>query len=199
MKKIIIAIILVIMMSAMVSAEKGVATLQMSTDQSFQQTVNNPGFFTSLGNYLMSIDDNDALKVYEIGLSIHPRSSDIMNNLGVYYTTKEDYDKAIEYYQMALAENPNYNIAMSNLAIMYHETEQYDEAISQLRKLVNAEPNNPSYNYDLAINIATNIRYNYVGDIDESIAYFEAAENLESDYVRATENIEILHAVKALS
>ncbi|MBU0471398.1 MAG: tetratricopeptide repeat protein [Nanoarchaeota archaeon] len=198
MKKTIIVIIAIILLAIVVSAENilVVKTSQEDTDK----ILKDESYYTTLGNYLMKKGETEkALQIYELALKISPENEKILNNIGVYYVNKGEDDKAIEYFQKAVQQNKDYVTARNNLAVIYNEKEIYSEAIEQLRILVELEPTNPSYNYDLGINIATNIRENEIGDINEAIKYLEITNNIEPGFSHTKENLEVLDRVKALS
>jgi tetratricopeptide (TPR) repeat protein len=119
-------------------------------------------------------------------------------SMGNQYMKLGDVSNAIISYEDALKLNPNNIQARHNLAIIYHQSGEYQKSIDQLRFLVVLEPSNPVYAYDLAINLADNLRYNEVDNLDEAIFYFELADKLESGYARSKENLEVLKQIKAV-
>jgi tetratricopeptide (TPR) repeat protein len=86
----------------------------------------------------------------------------------------------------------------NNLAVIYYKQGKYTEAISQLRVLIQSEPDNPSYHYDLAVNLVDKFRNSQeqiLADLEEALAEYEKADSLEPGYASARENIEVLKKV----
>ncbi|MFH1073054.1 MAG: tetratricopeptide repeat protein [Nanoarchaeota archaeon] len=104
--------------------------------------------------------------------------------------------QAEEYLLRAVKADQYYERARNNLAVLYHEEKRYDEAIRQLIVLKKIDPNNPSYHYDLGIDLADLFREQGVGDLDDAIKEFEEADRLSPGYAKSLENIEALKNVK---
>ncbi|MCP4370660.1 MAG: TIR domain-containing protein, partial [Deltaproteobacteria bacterium] len=72
-------------------------------------------------------------------LALKPDSTDALNNLGLAWKAKGEYDKAIEYYEKALKsdlktfgeEHPNVAIYWNNLGMAWYAKGEYDKAIDR--------------------------------------------------------------------
>ena len=67
--------------------------------------------------------------------------------------------------------------------------------MGQLRKLIQSEPDNPSYHYDLAVNLVDNFRNSQeqsLAGLEEALSEYEKADSLSPGYSHAKENIDVL-------
>ncbi|MBU0666376.1 MAG: tetratricopeptide repeat protein [Nanoarchaeota archaeon] len=198
MKKPLTVIIIAIFLSAFVVAQTAPLVLHTSI-QNLEEMKDDPYFYNSLGNYLLNKGNFEkALKAYKIALLLSPSDEQILNNIGVYYWMIGNEEEAKNYFSQASEKNLEYENARSNLAYLYNKDGNYADAKSELRFLVEKNSNNPSYNYDLAINIAMDYRYNKEGDLKEAIKYFEKANELSQGYEKAKENIDVLKNVLSI-
>ncbi len=82
-------------------------------------------------------------------LSLKPDSTDALNNLGLAWDSKGDYNKAIEYYEKALQsdlntfgeEHPNVAIRWNNLGLAWDSKGEYDKAIEYYEKALKSFKN----------------------------------------------------------
>jgi tetratricopeptide (TPR) repeat protein len=102
-------------------------------------------------------------------------------------------------YLAALEQNPGYALARYNLATLYFEEKRFDDAIPQLALLEKADPQNPHYHYDLAVNLVENIRQNSKGldQFDRALSEYREAERLSPGFEHVQENIAVLEQIKA--
>ena len=117
--------------------------------------------------------------------------------LGNYFAEQGEYEKAITAYESCLLLGEDKD-ARNNLAVLYHKQGRYSEAINQLRRLIIIQPDNPSYHYDLAVNLVDRFRRTEeknIADLEEALAEYERAEALEPGYAYAAQNIEVLRKV----
>ena len=122
---------------------------------------------------------------------------DFYKALGNYLAEQGEYDKAILAYESCLLLGENMEVR-NNLAILYYKQGRYSEAINQLRKLITLEPDNPSYHYDLAINLVDRFRNTQeqdLNDLIEALKEYELVEELEPGYAHAKENMEVLKRI----
>jgi Flp pilus assembly protein TadD len=120
---------------------------------------------------------------------------DFYISLGDFFIEDGHTEKAIGAYKQALKLDPKNENVLNNLAVILHRQEDFVSAINYLRTLVELHPEKATYNYDLAINIATNYWYTSEGSLNEAIAYFEEAEFLEPGYKQAVQNVDVLKEV----
>jgi tetratricopeptide (TPR) repeat protein len=118
-------------------------------------------------------------------------------SLGNYFVDKGEADKAINAYESSLLLGEDSD-ARNNLAVLYYKQGSYDEAITHLRILVSQYPDNPSYHYDLAVNLVDNFRSSTeqsISELEEALSEYEQAEALQPGYARAKDNVEVLKKV----
>jgi len=138
------------------------------------------------------------------GIIVKPDSADtyeeesqIYKALGNYFAQKGEHEEAIIAYEKSLIYTEDQDVR-NNLAILYHQTEDYTKAIEHLRILVDLETDNPSYHYDLAVNLVDRFRSSKeqsLQDLLDAIEEYEKAEELEPGYEYAKENIEVLKRI----
>jgi tetratricopeptide (TPR) repeat protein len=89
-------------------------------------------------------------------------------------------------------------VVRSNLAVLYHQAGLYSNSISHLRALVVFEPKNPSFHYDLAVNLVERFRNTddkMLEDLLEALGEYETANILRSGFSSAENNIKVLKKV----
>ncbi|MCX7940819.1 MAG: tetratricopeptide repeat protein [Endomicrobia bacterium] len=81
---------------------------------------------------------NDKEKFYLKQIQLEPNSYLCLNNLGLEYVSKRDYDKAKEYFLLSIERSPNssYSVAWNNLGVMYQRTGEIDKAIDCYKKSI---------------------------------------------------------------
>ncbi len=117
--------------------------------------------------------------------------------LGNYYVQQKEIEKARLTYESCLLLGEDDEVK-NNLALIYHEQGKYSEAINQLRALIITAPDNPSYHYDLAVNLVDKFRNTEdknINDLLEALVEYEKADQLEPGYMYAKENIEVIQRV----
>lgn len=117
--------------------------------------------------------------------------------LGNYFAGQGKYDDAINAYEAGLLLSEDKDI-LNNLAVIYHSQGKYSEAITRIRKLILIDDSNPSYHYDLAVNLVDKFRNTSeqsLSDLVEALKEYELVEQLSPGYSHATENIAVLKEV----
>lgn len=117
--------------------------------------------------------------------------------LGNELAKKGETDKAAIAYEQSLALAEDLEVR-NNLAVIYYGEARYPEAITQLRALAAAEPGNPSYHYDLAVNLVDKFRNTddkSLDDLYEALAEYEKASQLSPGFSNSGQNIEVLRRV----
>jgi tetratricopeptide (TPR) repeat protein len=153
--------------------------------------------YLAMGNQFYERGNTEtAMHLYERGIGYEPENEFVLNNMGYYYHQQGEDVKAEEYLLRAVKADQYYERARMNLAVLYHDEKRYDEAVQQLIVLKKIDPNNPSYHYDLGINLAGLFREQGVGNLDDAIAEFVEADRLSPGYAKSVENIEALKNVK---
>ncbi len=121
------------------------------------------------------------------------------NDAAYYAYTAGDKAAAEHLYLLAIKEDPSYRLARYNLATLYFQESRYDDAIGQLETLVQQDPSNAAYHYDLAVNLVENIRQNGKGldQFDRALSEYKEADALSPGFSHVTENIAVLERIKA--
>jgi tetratricopeptide (TPR) repeat protein len=122
------------------------------------------------------------------------KDPEFYKSLGNYLAEKGDYANAVVAYESALLVGEDKDVR-NNLAVIYYKQGKYSEAIAQLRKLIQSEPDNPSYHYDVAVNLVDNFRNSKeqsLADLEEALSEYEKADSLSPGYSHAKENIDVL-------
>jgi hypothetical protein len=88
---------------------------------------------------------DEAIKHYNIALSLNPYNPITHNNLGSAYAEKGLFDKAIEEYETSLKLNPTYADTYYNLGMAYFLQGRIDLALEQLSVAVKLNPSDPDY------------------------------------------------------
>ena len=115
-----------------------------------------------------------------------------------YYVKQQNYLLAERLFAYAVTLDPKNERSLSNLAIVSHINKDYETAIPTLETLINQYPNKATYHYDLAINLADQVRAGRApfSQIDRAINEFSEANRLEPGYLYAKENIAALTQIK---
>jgi len=174
------------------------SSIVVATTLIIRSNTDDSNIFISLGNFfLRNNNEAAALAVYEKGLELSPDNTGILNNLGYYYKDKNPL-LAEDYFLKALSLDPEYDTARNNLALLYHSVENYGEAVKHLRILVEKNPDNIQYNYDLAVNLGLKYRFggNDYNDLNEALNYFAIVYEMEPNYEHALDNIRVLNEIK---
>ncbi len=93
---------------------------------------------------------SDGMAALERAVLSQPRDVDAWTNLGWLLTELKQVGRAREAFGRALALNPGYGRAHAGLAGLHaEEGGDYDRAIEEYRLALSAEPDNPTYLYDM--------------------------------------------------
>jgi len=129
------------------------------------------------------------------------KDPELYKALGNHFAEKQDYANAIIAYESALLLGEDNNVR-NNLAVIYYKQGKYSEAIGQLRTLIQTEPDNPGYHYDLAVNLVDRFRNSQeqnLADLHEALSEYEKADRLSPGYSHTKENIEVLRRIIGIS
>ena len=83
-----------------------------------------------------------SITILESVLALKPDNTDALNNLGLAWNSKGEYDKAIEFYEKALTsdiktfgtDHPSVATSWNNLGLAWNSKGEYDKAIEYLEK-----------------------------------------------------------------
>jgi O-antigen ligase/tetratricopeptide (TPR) repeat protein len=83
---------------------------------------------------------DDAIAIYEKGLSDRGESPDLYSQLAAAYGAKGNVQKTLEYTEKAIALNPAYTDAYYNLAVAYYRMGNRAGAVEALEKILKIDP-----------------------------------------------------------
>jgi tetratricopeptide (TPR) repeat protein len=138
-----------------------------------------------------------------VALFVRTSNADFKNDpdfykaLGNEMAKRGETDKAIPVYETGLSYGEDEDMR-NNLAVLYYRSGEYNKAIAHLRALIALSPENPSYHYDLAINLVDRFRNTdekSMADLDEALLQYEKANELSQGYLHSVENIAVLKKV----
>lgn len=120
--------------------------------------------------HLSNGDAETALPLLEKANSLSTQNPVVLNNLGVTYAMKKEYDKAAEYYKQAKAAGQNEDI---NMGLLEFRKGQYEEAVSYLQNqkcdfntalayLMKGDYNNAKASLDCVKNENRDAKYYYL-------------------------------------
>lgn len=89
-----------------------------------------------MGNALFNLSwQNEAVEKYLTAVELNPYNFNILNNAGVAYFIKNNYQEATKYFIEALRINPKHDDSRLNLAAAYINLSQFNLALEQLNQL----------------------------------------------------------------
>jgi tetratricopeptide (TPR) repeat protein len=104
----------------------------------YDQRAKNPEMYYRKGNSLKNDGKlNEAIHQYQKALEIQPDFTPAMNDIGLIYVAKGEYDKAFSSYQKIIELKPDNYIAYYNVACIYAKQNKIEEAVDWLKKAVN--------------------------------------------------------------
>ncbi|MBN2142316.1 hypothetical protein JW711_03210 [Candidatus Woesearchaeota archaeon] len=136
-------------------------------------------------------------------LVLQTKNSDFRNDPDFYRSLADELAKqgsipeAISAYEMCLELKEDYEVR-NNLAVLYYRIMDYDNAMRNLRILVEFDPSNPSYHYDLAVNLVDKFRNTedkHLEDLYEALSEYEVSEELSPGFQNAKSNAAIISKV----
>ena len=83
---------------------------------------------------------NQAIDVYEKILSVDPRNSSVLNNLGIANYKNQRYQEAINAYELSLKENDQDNDTWRNKGNAYMKLHKFSSALSCFERALSLEP-----------------------------------------------------------
>lgn len=84
----------------------------------------------------------DAVKDFEVALTIDPKSADTYKDLAIAYVRLGNHEKAVESYKKAIELDPNDTKALLALGMEYYNNKKYDECINTMKELLKKDPEN---------------------------------------------------------
>jgi tetratricopeptide (TPR) repeat protein len=125
---------------------------------------------------------------YARTLKYAPQSSRCLNNLGIIFKARKDFDKATDFFQRAAAAKPDNVEAPYNLGNVYAATSRMPEAIAAYERALTINPGRAD--------ILNNLGLVYLGleRNEEAIACFRKAMVLNPHYVDAASNLSVAYS-----
>ncbi len=157
MKKIVVAIVLILLTAACQKKEEPKAQYQFPTgavqtqddtkllEEFVKKEPGNVNAWVKLGNALMDTKRfGEAIEAYQKALAIDPKNVDVRVDMGTSYRGIGKPDVAVAEYKKALEINPRHLNARKNLAVVLagdlHDNAQ---AIKEFEKVLEIAPNEP--------------------------------------------------------
>ncbi|UCC94800.1 MAG: tetratricopeptide repeat protein [Candidatus Omnitrophota bacterium] len=129
----------------------------------------------------------DSIRFYERTLEQEPQSLRVLNNLGLDYRNRGQYEESVSLYERALAINPDYAIAHNNLGLVYYDMGRYQDALESYKKAIKIDPNNEeAYN-----NVG--LLYYKLKQYQDALTFYNNALEINPKYARAYHNIGLIH------
>ena len=148
---------------------------------------------TMLGTILELQGRRDEAKArYNKALQTDPRAAVAANNLAwIDATTNGNLDMALQLAQTAKSQLPNRHEVDDTLGYIYYKKGLSSMAIEALSTSTTRQPDNPNYNYHLAL------AYHQSGNTAEAKKYLEKAINSKSKFERVEEAKKLLESIKS--
>jgi tetratricopeptide (TPR) repeat protein len=171
----------------------------------------------SLRTFDRNYDWKNSFTLWSKTVETVPSCVRAINNLGIEYYNRKDYQTAKSLYQKAIQLQPAYEKAYYNLGNIYKEEKDYERALAMYEKTAELNPtNNKNFNnlgnayaiqkkfpeaikaYRRALEINPNYAeaYNNLGNVyrslqeyDQAIAHYEKALTLHRGYIDAYYNL----------
>ena len=116
-----------------------------------------------LGNVLRDLGNFDlAIDSYKKEIVLNSNYPDVLNDLGILYFIKNEFNKASDAYDQALKIDPGYADPYQNKAMIHIRQKQFDEARKLLGLAIKLKPNN----YE-AIAVLANLK-KYICEFDNA-------------------------------
>lgn len=120
----------------------------------------------------------------------YPKEKSVHYDLGLYYQSKNMFDKAIEEYKEALKLDPNYGSAINSIAYTYAEIGDFEKAIEYFKRYASVSPGDANPIDSMAE------LYFRMGRIEEAIAKYKEALEIKPDFYMPAWSIGYIHALR---
>ena len=108
-------------------------------------------YYYNLGITYTNIEEYDlAIETFNKGVSLNSKDADLYMNLGIAFYNKGEFRKATKAHNKAFFINSCNDENCNYAGIACCALKKYKEAISYFRQAVKLEPNNETYNFNLA-------------------------------------------------
>jgi putative PEP-CTERM system TPR-repeat lipoprotein len=134
---------------------------------------------------------DEAKQRYNKALQVNPRAAVAANNLAwIDANSNGNLDVALQLAQTAKLQLPNRHEVDDTLGVIYLKKGLSSMAIESLSQSARRQPDNPNYNYHLAL------AYHQSGNTAEAKKYLEKAVNSKSKFERIEEAKKLLESIK---
>lgn len=116
---------------------------------------------------------DNAIREFEVALTLDPNYAEAHNNLGVAYYKKGWMDQAIEKFQIAIRLDSKYADAYNNLGYVYNAKGWFDKAIEQYEMSLKLQSDSAETRNNLGV------AYKNKGWIDRAIGEYETALRIQ--------------------
>jgi tetratricopeptide (TPR) repeat protein len=134
-------------------------------------------------------DLDKQIELFSEVLKLDSMNADALNNRGIAYKQKGDYNLAIKGYNEAIRLNPNYAEAYNNRGTAYSDKGNYDQAIKDYNQAIMLKPM-----YAAAYG-NRGIAYSYNNDMKPAIEDFKKAVELQHNDMNNI-NLEMAHIMQ---
>jgi protein O-GlcNAc transferase len=168
-----------VLLCALLALVVGCASSQKKAAQAREK---DPRYQYSLGVfYLNNGNPDEAIKYLNKSLTLDPRNYLAYNALGLATAMKGNLPEAVKFYEHCLQIAPDFSEARNNLGSVYQELGFIDKAEAEFIKVINDRTYQTRElpNYNLARLFFTR------GDLDQALAYDDAAIKLNSRFAMA--------------
>jgi Tfp pilus assembly protein PilF len=125
----------------------------------------------------------DALREFQLALSINPNYADAHSDLGAIYYRQGRMEDALREFQLALSINPNYAEAHNNLGAVYYSQGRMEDALREFQTSLLLDPDYADVHHNLGKFYLTS------GRMEDALREFQAAVKLKVDYADAHNNL----------
>lgn len=190
MKKIIIAIVLILIFTACMARVK---TVNGKESRSKVVEVVGEGEWLLKGSEALKAENHDkAIECFLKAIAITPNDARAHYNLGIAYSKKGMLDESMAEYKKAIGIDPKFAEAHNNLGNVYGTKGMIDEEISEYKKAITLNPNLTEAHNNLGF------VYSERGMLDEAITEYKQAIAINPNHVLAHNNLGIAYNEKGM-
>jgi tetratricopeptide (TPR) repeat protein len=122
---------------------------------------------------------SDAIAAYEDILRSEPKNADLLNKIGVCYSSLNKLDRAKKYYERAVKANSKHSSALNNLGTVHFYQKKFRRAVKIYERAIAVAPENATFYSNMGHAWFADKKY------PEAIAAFRRALQLDPDVFRS--------------
>jgi tetratricopeptide (TPR) repeat protein len=88
---------------------------------------------------------SDAIDAYEELLKAEPKNAELLNKIGVGYSSLNKLDRAKKYYERAIKANPKFSSALNNLGTVHFYQRKFRRAIKTYERAIALRPDSATF------------------------------------------------------